>query len=125
MIIPFFLELNTGAIVGSGRVTVAYNVPTNQELTINGLVWTSTGAWGFSSMRNANGQQYTNASQATPFQGVAFQQGGVATFGMREFPVPLVVRGSDTVYFEVQDTSGAANAVLLSFFGSLNTGGSA
>lgn len=121
--IPYFLRLQGVIAVAGGVSTVSYQVPALQTLHINKLIYTSTGLWGFYSIRNTNGRQYTNASQAIPLLSQFFQQGASPNIGVLEFPYELVIIGSDGIFFDIIDMSAAANTVQLMFAGSLDLGG--
>lgn len=121
--IPFWLRFQAVIAAGGGLATVSYAVPPLQELTLNELFWTSTGAFGIYSIHNSNGRIYTNASQATPLLSTHLQQGGSPNIGAKDLPYPLVVVGADIFYMDLIDTSGAANTINLMLVGSLNLGG--
>lgn len=119
---PYFLQLQTTIAAAGGLATLSYNVPVRQTLTLNGLLFISTSAWGFYNIRNANGRQFTNASQAAPIPSGVIQNGASPNIGLRDWPYQLVIVGGDTVYFDIINGAGAANTIQLSFFGSIDVG---
>lgn len=120
--IPFFLELDTVIAAGGGTGVAQYAVSSLQKLTINGMTWEATGAWGFYTITNTNGRIFTNASQANPYRSPAFQQGGSPNIGLLHWPYPLEIIGSDAIIFGIIDLSAAPNTVRLHLFGSLDLG---
>lgn len=120
--IPFWLQRNVTIAAAGGLSTLSYSVPTNQKLTLNGMLWAATSAWGFYSIRNANGRIFTNASQATPLPSTSFQNGGSPNIGQMNWPYAMEIVGSDTIYFDIINGAGAANTIQLTFFGSLDMG---
>lgn len=121
--IPFFLRLQGVIAAGGGTASPNYQVAMLQTLHLNDIVWTSTGIWGFYSIRNTNGRQYTNASQAVPLSSAFFQNGGSPNIGIIHLPYELTVMGGDGIFFDIIDTSGAGNTVNLMLVGSLDLGG--
>lgn len=119
---PYFLQLDVTIAAAGGLATLAYNVPVRQTLTLNGLVWAATSAWGFYNIRNANGRQFTNGGQATPVPSTSFQNGGSPNIGLLNWPYKLDIVGGDTIYFDIINGAGAANTIQLTFFGSIDVG---
>lgn len=118
----FWLQLQTTIAAVGGLSTVSYAVSERQTLTINGLTWVATSAWGFYSIRNSNGLIFTNASQANPLPGTAFQNNASPNISPLMFPYPMVIVGSDIIYFDIINGAGAANTIQLTLHGSLDRG---
>lgn len=119
---PYFVQRSVVIAAGGGTGNAQIPVPTLQKVTLNSFMWTSTGAWGFYSITNSNGRQYTDASQAIPIPSTRFQQGASPNIGLLTFPYAFVIEGNDILYFNIIDTSGVANTVSLTFFGQIETG---
>ncbi len=120
--IPYFVELNVTIAAAGGLASPNYPVSERQTLTIKKIVWAASSAWGFYGIRNSGSRQFSNASQAAPLPSTAFQNGGSPNIGLMEFPEPLVVVGSDILYFDIINGAGAANTIQLTLFGSLDLG---
>lgn len=108
--VPFLLILKT-ALLANSTATVSYAVPPAEDLYLEDMRVASTGAFSITNIRNSNGRPYTNASSATTIPSTLLAFGNTNTQGFTEFSVPLLIAGSETILFDLIDTSGAGNSV--------------
>lgn len=109
---PFFLVLEV-ALAASGTGTVSYTVSKQERLEISRLLHESTGIFNVTDIRNSNGLHYTNASALEELPGAMLADVTDDYNAIGEFPIPLVVAGGETIYIDLEDSSGAGNTVTI------------
>lgn len=108
--IPYELYL-TSVLIAGGTGTMSYQVPPGQTLELDEFVWTSTGIFSLTGLRNGNGLQYTNATPSNAIPSTMLNNAANNFNLIRDFKPNLVINGGDTLYIDVIDTSAAPNTV--------------
>lgn len=119
-LIPFTLILQA-VLTNGGTATVSYPVPPGETLLIKDMVFASTGAFNIYGIRDSSGRNYTNASLSVEIPSTVLASGANNNNHIPPFDIPLIVEGSTTIYFDLEDTSGAGNTVDLVFTCHRNT----
>lgn len=109
-IIPYELFLQS-VLTAGGSGTMSYQLPPSQTLELDEFVWTSTGIFNLVGLRNGNGLQFTNATPSNPIPSTMLGNAANNFNLIRDFKPNLVIKGGDTLYIDVIDTSIAANTV--------------
>ena len=121
MLIPFF-ALFRFSLAGNAQGTAQYTVPVGEQLTLKDMVFSSTGAFSITNIRDASGKSYTNASPTTPIPSTIFPSGGNNNNSIKGFDPELVIEGGNILYIDVVDSSGSANTINIVFSGQKKTG---
>lgn len=114
--IPYILQLQK-VLTSNGSGTMTHTVPNNESLELNKWVVLSTGGFNVTGIRLTGGNNLTNASENTPIKSGAIANGANGYNGIQHFPLPIVLKGGQTIEIDLKDTSGSANTVDLSFMG--------
>lgn len=120
-IIPFFAILFE-SVAANSTATLQFQVAVNEEFTINQIRQNSTGSFRITGIRDSRGQQYSNVDTTDYAIGGLFADLEDANNGLLELPVPLILPGGTTLYFDIKDGSGAGNDVKIFLIGQRKTG---
>jgi len=100
-------------LLASGQGSFSYAVPQGQKLSIDEMVFTSTGAWSLIGLSNANGLQFTNATGAIGIPSTLYANGANNNNAVKDFKPDIVINGGDTLTITILDTSAAGNVVTI------------
>lgn len=120
-IFPFFALL-TEVIALNSTGTLQYQVAVNEEFTVSEIRQGSTGTFRITAIRDSRGNQYANFDSSDYAIGTLFSDVDDANNGIQKLPVPLVIPGGTTLYFDVRDGSGAENTIRIYLVGQRKTG---
>lgn len=105
------------ALTSGGAATISYTVPPNEKLTLNSMVYNSTGIFNITDIRDSAGYHYTNASPATEIPSGVLANGANNFNSLKDFSAPIIIEGGMIFYVELEDSSAGANTVTLVFAG--------
>lgn len=104
--------VNLKEAVGAGLSdTLQKAVSVGETLTVKGWRHKSTGAFNITRIYDSAGNIYSDASPSNALSNdfVADVENGYN--GITDLPVPIVLSGGTTIYFDVTDTSAGANTI--------------
>lgn len=107
---PFIIELDA-TIAANGTTTLNYNVGPNEQIDVHEFRFDSTGTFGINDIRDNQGNHFTNATPTNPIPSINLQDAALSTIGIKQFPIPLTIKGSTALQIEVKDSSGSSNTV--------------
>lgn len=117
---PFFLQL-TKVLTANASGTPSFLAPPDETYTFNQIRLISTGAFDITDIKDSAGKHYTNASVSEPIKSTHFQSGASPNIGFQELAADLVLKGNLALYFDLKDTSGAGNTIIIVLNGMVET----
>lgn len=102
-------------LTASGVGALSYLSPANEQLSIEGMRFSSTGIFNITDIQTSGGLHLTNASPAHPIPSSHFQNGASANIGYQNFTHPVFLDMMQSLTINVTDTSVAGNTVRFSF----------
>lgn len=108
MEIPFTIALPI-VLSANGRGTVSYVVPTNQEVEFKALIYSSTGVFNLTGIRDSAGLSYTNSSENSPIPSTHLRKAGDNYNHLDLFPTQFKLGGGRTLYIDLIDTANSGN----------------
>ncbi len=118
---PYLLLLQS-IMAGNGTGTVSYPVPSGEYLTVEQLVFQSTGAFWITDIRDSEGNHYTNASQAVGIPSAVLASSANNNNAVEVLAEPLAIQGGGILYIDLLEKSGSGNTVTLLLSGHRGTG---
>lgn len=100
-------------VIANGTGSLVYTVSQKEELQLMEIFHAATGAFNINDIRDAGGLHYTNASATHPITSALIAQGANEYNHLGRLPVPILIRGGGSIYFDVEDTSGVGNTIRL------------
>ena len=116
MAIPFLYQLQV-VLTGNGSGTMRYTIPNTEKMTIDRIVFKSTGAFNITDIVSTSGQHYTNASAGTPIPSVVLASGANNNNNIGDLPLPVEMESGEGIIIDVTDTSGSGNTVQFTLVG--------
>jgi hypothetical protein len=110
--IPFLQTFNI-ALGAGGAGALIFQTGLSEVHQIKRFWFISTGIFSLVGLRDSMGQQYTNASGANPIPSLILAVPGVSDAGVSNLLSELEFGPNVTLTFDIIDTSGAPNAVVL------------
>lgn len=110
--IPFLMLLDV-TLTANGTGTGTYTVPQNESLELKQWGFSSTGAFEITDIRDSAGRHYTNASATSAIPSAVLPSGANNNNSIKDFPIPLEMKGGIIFYVDFKDTSAAGNRVRL------------
>ena len=100
-------------VIANGTGTLTYTVSQQEDFELMEIFHAATGAFQINGIRDSVGFHFTNASANKPITSALIAQGANEYNHLGKLPVPINISGGNTIYFDVQDTSGAGNVIRL------------
>lgn len=115
-IIPYSVSLSVTAALNS-LIEASYQIPSNQEFSIDDVIITSTGIFNLVGLRNSDGLNFANISENSPMPSTHLKNGANSNDSINPFQFPLVLKEGRTLYITFKDTSGVENDIYLTLVG--------
>lgn len=110
---PFVIALEVVA-AANGLIQASYIVPSGETYEITDLIWNATGAFNIIGIRSSQSLYHTNASQDNPIPSSHLKQVEQLYNFLNPFAIPMIVNPTNSLIFDIQDTSGGSNTINLS-----------
>lgn len=118
-----YLELAQVVLAANGTGTFSQPIPNTQKLSLKEWVYSSTGAFQVTGIRDSSGRNYTNASPSIPIPSALLPSAANNFNAIHWFEPELVIPGNIILYIDFKDTSGAGNTINLLLRGKLEVAG--
>ncbi len=104
-------------LAANGTGTLQFPMPQGEFLELDQMVFSSTGAFAITDIRDSSGNHFTNASVAVALPSTVLASGANNNNALKDFFKNIFIDGGNILYVDVKDTSGAGNTVNLAFMG--------
>lgn len=111
---PFLMVANC-VPTASAQSTASFPIGNGQVITIKDLWYVSTGIFNIVGIRTASGLNLSNVSTGNPISNTLLQNAASPNRASYGFLEGLLLKGSDTLFIDVVDTSVATNTIRFLF----------
>lgn len=120
MKVPFNPILHV-QIPASSVSSLQYFVPNTEDFEIEEIRFIADAAFSVTDISDSGGIRYSNATSSNPIPSTLLQNAANDFLSFGKFTVPLLVRGSMYIQFNLLDTSGTTNDVWFLLIGTRYT----
>lgn len=111
------------AVLAAGGTATFQLATANQEVVkVFKLLQESTGAFHITGIRTSGGIPFSNAASGEQLDGDFIADIANGNNGVFELPLPITVRGNETLNIDIVDVSGAPNTVKMVMLGTRDDG---
>ena len=108
---PFLIALNN-SLPSGGRITLSYQVQTNEQIIVHDLMYSRTATFSLYGLRT-NQWYYANINESNPILSTFLKKVGNEYNNIGLFDKPLVIMSGDTLYLDVVDTGAATETLYI------------